>query len=62
MKTDDATLDALIDANLAWLDLKIDLAWRPAIKQNLIAITTAINALEAFDLPDEAEPAPAFSA
>ena len=60
MKTDDLTLDALVDANAAWLDLKIDPAWRPAIKQSLVAFAGAIQAVEAFVLPDEAEPAPVF--
>jgi hypothetical protein len=60
MKTDDETLNALIDANIVWLNLKVDPNWRPAIRESLVAITGAINAVETFSLPDEAEPAPAF--
>jgi hypothetical protein len=60
MKIDDATLDALIDANITWLNLKVDPEWRPAIKESLVAISGAIVAVETFSLPDEAELAPAF--
>ena len=60
MKTDDATLDAVVDANIAWLNLTVVPNWRPAIKQSLVALAGAIQAVEAFDLPDEAEPAPVF--
>lgn len=62
MTTDEETLDALIDANAAWLGLEIDPAWRPAIRQSLAAIAGAIDMVETFPLPDEAEPAPRFEA
>lgn len=60
MKTDDATLDALIDANAAWLGLVIAPEWRPAIKHSLVALTEAIDAVNGFSLPDEAEPAAVY--
>lgn len=60
MPTPDTALEALIDANLAWLGLAIDPDWRPAIKQNLLALTGAIEAVESFPLPDHAEPATVF--
>jgi Protein of unknown function (DUF4089) len=62
MKTDDPSLDALITANVAWLDLAVEEAWRPAIRQSLAAFAGAIQAVEAFSLPDDAEPAPVFEA
>lgn len=56
MNTDNAALDALIDANASWLGLMIDADWRPAIRQNLVTLASAIAAVEDFPLPDEAEP------
>lgn len=60
MKTDETTLDDLIDANAAWQCLTIDPAWRPTIRQCLIALVSAIDAIETIELPDEAEVAPRF--
>jgi hypothetical protein len=55
-------LGDLIDAAAHALDLKIEPAWRGAVKANL-ATTFALAALFAdFPLPDDAEPAPIFSA
>ena len=55
-------LDAFVDASAHALDLDIDPAWRGAVKANL-ATTFALAALFAdFPLPDDAEPAPIFSA
>jgi 1-carboxybiuret hydrolase subunit AtzG-like len=55
-------LDDLVDAAARALALKIEPAWTGAIKANL-ATTFALAALFAeFPLPDEAEPAPIFSA
>jgi Protein of unknown function (DUF4089) len=55
-------LDAFVDASAHALDLEIDPAWRGAVKANL-ATTFALAALFAdFPLPDDAEPAPIFSA
>jgi hypothetical protein len=55
-------LDDLLDAAARALALKIEPAWKSAVKANL-ATTFALAALFAdFPLPDEAEPAPIFSA
>jgi hypothetical protein len=55
-------LDAFVDASAHALDLKIEPAWRGAVKANL-AVTFALAALFTdFPLPDDAEPAPIFSA
>jgi Protein of unknown function (DUF4089) len=55
-------LDSFVDAAAHALDLKIEPAWKGAIKTNL-EVTLALAALFAdFPLPDDAEPAPVFSA
>ena len=55
-------LDAFVDASAQALDLKVEPAWRGAIKANL-AVTFALAAqFTDFPLPDDAEPAPIFSA
>jgi hypothetical protein len=58
----DAELDAFMDASATALGLKIAPAWRDAVRANL-AVTFRLGlVVEEFDLPDEAEPAPIFSA
>jgi Protein of unknown function (DUF4089) len=55
-------LDAFVDASAHALDLKIEPAWRGTVRDNL-ATTFALAAVFAdFPLPDDAEPAPIFSA
>jgi hypothetical protein len=55
-------LDSFVDAAAHALDLKIESAWKGAIKTNLEA-TLALAALFAdFPLPDDAVPAAVFSA
>jgi hypothetical protein len=55
-------LDDFIDAAARALDLPVEPQWRPAIKTNL-DVTLRLGALvAAFELPDEAEPAPIFGA
>jgi Protein of unknown function (DUF4089) len=55
-------LDAFVDASAHALDLKLAPAWKGAVKANL-AVTFALAALFTdFPLPDDAEPAPIFSA
>jgi 1-carboxybiuret hydrolase subunit AtzG-like protein len=55
-------LDSFVDAAAHALDLKLEPAWKSAVKTNL-EVTLALAALFAdFPLPDEAEPAPVFSA
>ena len=56
------SLDSFVDAAAHALDLKIEPAWKGAVKANL-EVTLALAALFAdFPLPDDAEPAPVVSA
>jgi hypothetical protein len=55
-------LDALIDASARALDLPLDPAWRPAIKTNLEVTLRMAATFADFPLPDDAEPAPVFTA
>lgn len=56
------SLDALVDAAARALNLAVAPEWRGAVKANL-AVTFALAELFVdFPLPDEAEPAPVFSA
>jgi hypothetical protein len=58
----DADLDAYVDASAVVLGLTILPEWRAAVRANL-AMTLRMGALvDAFGLPDEAEPAPVFLA
>jgi hypothetical protein len=58
----EADLDAFIDASSVVLGLTIAPGWRAAVRANL-AITFRLGAVvEEFELPDEAEPAPVFTA
>ena len=54
------TYDALIDTHAQWLSLMIDPEWRPTICESLAAFTAAMQVVDGFPLPDEAEPAPVF--
>src|SRR5262249_52136409 len=55
-------LDSFVDAAAHALDLKLEPAWKSAVKTNL-EVTLALAALFAdFPLPDDAEPAPTSSA
>ena len=58
----DADFDAYIDASAAVLGLTIAPEWLAAVRANL-AVTLRMGAVvDAFELPDEAEPAPVFLA
>jgi hypothetical protein len=59
-RTDD--LDALIAAAAKALDLPVRKAWLPAIKANLRVTLQLGSVITAFELPDDAEPAPVFRA
>jgi hypothetical protein len=55
-------LDDLIDAAVRALDLPIEPAWKAAVKTNLkVTLDHGAN-VAAFELPDDAEPAPVFVA
>ena len=58
----DEQLDAFMDATAPLLGLRIDPAWRAAVRTNL-AVTFRMAALvDGFPLPDDAEPAAVFVA
>jgi hypothetical protein len=58
----DAELDALIDATARALGLEIKPEWRDDVRANL-AVTLRMGGLvRDFPLPDEADPAPVFTA
>jgi hypothetical protein len=53
-------LDAVIDATACSLGLKINQAWKPAIRAHLQVTLRHGSLVAAFALPDDAEPAPVF--
>jgi hypothetical protein len=55
-------LDSFIDAAASVLGLTIEDAWRPAVAANLRVTFEHAASVEAFALPDDAEPAPIFKA
>jgi hypothetical protein len=58
----DAELDAFMDATAVVLGLTIASEWRISVRANL-AVTFRLGAVVGeFELPDEAEPAPVFTA
>jgi Protein of unknown function (DUF4089) len=58
----DAELDAFMDASAVVLGLTVEPEWRATVRANL-AVTFRMGALVAdFELSDEAEPAPVFTA
>ena len=59
-RTDD--LDTFIAAAAKALDLPVRKAWLPAIKANLQVTLQLGSVITAFELPDDAEPAPVFRA
>ncbi len=57
----EAELDAFIDAAAAVLGLPIAPEWRAAVRGNLALSLRMAALVGAFELPDEAEPAPVFT-
>ena len=55
-------LDALIDAAARALELPLEPDWKPAVAANQRVTLEHAAAVEAFPLPDDAEPAPVFKA
>jgi hypothetical protein len=55
-------LDDLIEAGARTLALTIAPAWKPAVRANLHVIFSQAALFTAFELPDDAEPAPIFTA
>jgi Protein of unknown function (DUF4089) len=55
-------IDGLMLASAQALGLTIDPAWRDSVKSNLRLVLDHAARVEAFPLPDDAEPAPLFHA
>jgi len=55
-------LDDLVDAAARALDLQLEPAWKGAVKANLKVTLALANLFVDFPLPDDAEPAPVFTA
>ena len=53
-------LDDVIEENVRSLGIKIDRAWKPAIRANLMVTLRHGAFVTAFAMDDEAEPAPVF--
>jgi hypothetical protein len=58
----DAELEALMDASAIVLGLTIAPEWRDAVRSNLLVTFRLGQLVQDFALPDEAEPAPVFTA
>jgi hypothetical protein len=57
-----AELEAFKDASAVVLGLTIDPSWRAAVRSNLLVTFRLGQIVRDFELPDEAEPAPVFTA
>ena len=55
-------LDTLISAGTAVLGITVDPAWHDAVRANLEVTLSLAALVDAFPLPDEADPAPVFRA
>jgi hypothetical protein len=55
-------LGDLIEASGQLFELNIEPAWKPAVRANLQVILRQAALFMAFELPDDAEPAPIFKA
>ena len=55
-------LDAYIAAAAALLAIPLDPSWAGAVGANLTVLGAAADLVAGFPLPDEAEPAPVFTA
>jgi hypothetical protein len=54
--------DDLVEAQARALGLVLDPSWKPAVRANLDAILRLAAMVDAFPLPDDAEPAPIYRA
>jgi hypothetical protein len=57
-----AELEAFMDASAVVLGLTIEPAWRAAVRTNLLVTFGLGQIVRDFELPDESEPAPVFTA
>jgi hypothetical protein len=55
-------LDAYIDSAAAALGIRLDSAWKPAVRANLDVTFNFAALVAEKELPDDAEPAPVFKA
>jgi hypothetical protein len=55
-------LDAFMEASAQALDLPLEPAWKAGVRANLEVTFRLAGTVAAFELPDEAEPAPVFEA
>jgi hypothetical protein len=55
-------LSDLIEPSGQLIELNIEPAWKPAVRANLQVIFRQAALFMAFELPDDAEPAPIFKA
>ena len=62
MEENQADLENYIETSAKALGLPLEPNWKPAITANLETIFKIAAAVDAFELPDEAEPAPIFEA
>jgi Protein of unknown function (DUF4089) len=53
-------LDDFIDAAAQALALPVEPAWKPAVRANLDVTLRLARLVDAFELPDELEPAPVY--
>ncbi len=60
--SDDADLDAWLDANAALLGITVAPEWRHSIRLHLRITRDFAQSVQAFQLPDDADPAPVFRA
>ena len=60
--TEGEPLDAYIEAAAEALGLRIEDAWRPAVRANLDVSLKLARMVDEFPLPDETEPASVFGA
>ena len=58
----DAQLDSYIEAAAFMLGLEIKPDWKASVRANLAVTLQMVALVDAFALPDEAEPAPVFAA
>ena len=56
------SLDSFIDAAAQALNIEIDATWKSAVRTNLHGVLQHAAKIDAFPLPDDAEPAPVFKA
>jgi hypothetical protein len=62
MKGSSSPQDAYIETSAEALKLTLDPAWKETVRANVDTIFKMAAVVEAFELPDDAEPAPVFEA